>query len=193
MCPDRQLLSTFVDGEIPEPFSSRIASHIKDCQKCGKVVADYRGLSVNLRTAPSPDFAESQARVAQALTIQSGFARRQSVWSKSISMPLPIAAGVAVMFALLLALSIVSRPATGGGSFIATLQDPSQFQTVDFQTLKQTSGNSSEFVLQLPDGNFAISGSPVFLSAKGQQNSPELKGLILKTEEELASSTLEGK
>lgn len=50
MCPDKDLLSTFVDGEVPSPWNEQIKNHIDSCSNCQKIVEQYRFISSNLLT-----------------------------------------------------------------------------------------------------------------------------------------------
>ena len=51
MCPDAELLSAWVDSEVPSPWNERIASHVAVCPACGGRVASWRGLSERLRVS----------------------------------------------------------------------------------------------------------------------------------------------
>ncbi len=48
MCPDLDLLSAFVDGEVPSPWKERIEAHIKSCASCAAKVEEYRKLDAFL-------------------------------------------------------------------------------------------------------------------------------------------------
>ena len=57
MCPDKQLLSVYHDGELPSPWKEKMAAHLQGCAACQAVVASYARLSAVLRTeaAEGPD------------------------------------------------------------------------------------------------------------------------------------------
>jgi len=48
MCPDADLLSAFVDGEVPSPWKERIEAHIRSCPSCAAKVEEYRKLDAFL-------------------------------------------------------------------------------------------------------------------------------------------------
>lgn len=40
-CPDADLYSAYVDGEVPSPWKEKLQSHINSCQECKKRVTRY--------------------------------------------------------------------------------------------------------------------------------------------------------
>jgi hypothetical protein len=81
MCPDREIISLYLDGELPSPWKEKMESHLESCPKCQAGFAGYRNLNESLRAASAP-----------AETIQ---AAQDRVWSK---MPVPAAEDERVMF-----------------------------------------------------------------------------------------------
>lgn len=62
MCPDKELFSAYVDGEVPEPWCSRLADHIASCEKCRNIVATYSALKTKVKaggTEPSGELFDS--------------------------------------------------------------------------------------------------------------------------------------
>lgn len=62
MCPDKELFSAYVDGEVPEPWCSRLADHIASCEKCRDVVCTYSALKNKVKageTEPSGELFDS--------------------------------------------------------------------------------------------------------------------------------------
>jgi hypothetical protein len=41
MCPDRQLLSVYLDGELPSPWKEKMESHLASCPACRSVVETW--------------------------------------------------------------------------------------------------------------------------------------------------------
>ena len=41
MCPDRGLLSAYVDGEVPSPWKERLAAHLSECPSCAAQAARF--------------------------------------------------------------------------------------------------------------------------------------------------------
>jgi len=44
MCPDPQLLSIYLDGELPSPWKEKMQEHFKQCSKCMEKLENYRRL-----------------------------------------------------------------------------------------------------------------------------------------------------
>jgi anti-sigma factor RsiW len=169
MCPDRQLLSAFADGEIPEPFAARVRSHVGACPECAKVVQGYALISNRLKAAPEPSFSQSQGRIREELELREGMPNRgPSAWHRSVSIPLPLAAGIAAAFTLLLALSLLYRPVSSAPypqrAYVAQGEGNTgviNAQGVDFQLLKNAQASGAEFNIVIPGNQvFSYSGEP---------------------------------
>lgn len=55
ICPDKDLYSVYVDGELPSPWKEKLEAHLNDCAECRAVVNSYRNLSLKLATAGAPE------------------------------------------------------------------------------------------------------------------------------------------
>jgi anti-sigma factor RsiW len=53
MCPDRELLSAYFDGEVPSPWRERIARHLESCAACTRTLERYSGLAATLQDRSS--------------------------------------------------------------------------------------------------------------------------------------------
>ncbi len=49
MCPERELLSIYVDGELSKEAMERIAAHLETCSACAEIVIKYRRVRELLR------------------------------------------------------------------------------------------------------------------------------------------------
>ena len=47
-CPDKDLYSAYVDGELQSPWKEKIEVHLVSCEKCRSVVDSYRKISLKL-------------------------------------------------------------------------------------------------------------------------------------------------
>lgn len=47
-CPDKDLYSAYVDGELESPWKEKIEAHLVSCEKCRSVVDSYRKISLKL-------------------------------------------------------------------------------------------------------------------------------------------------
>ncbi|UTC75064.1 zf-HC2 domain-containing protein [Treponema sp. OMZ 792] len=47
-CPDKDLYSAYVDGELQSPWKEKIEAHLASCEKCSIVVDSYKKISLKL-------------------------------------------------------------------------------------------------------------------------------------------------
>ncbi len=47
-CPEKDIHSIYVDGELPENYIKQYESHLSSCEKCRNIVANYKKLSQQL-------------------------------------------------------------------------------------------------------------------------------------------------
>ncbi len=106
MCPDEELLSSFVDAEVPSPWKERIEQHLLSCSACGAKVESYRLLGRSLSMLSSPEerkgIGDAKARIAASLAHGKRRAQNsdpaapewiQRLLSARIALPLPVLAG----------------------------------------------------------------------------------------------------
>ncbi len=121
MCPDRELLSAWLDGEVPSPWRETMARHVEACPACAEAAEAMAGL----RAAFSADAAsmsgsadEAKRRCEERLRAElprspsygPAFAARPAWNRRALAVPLPLAAAAALAFvALGLALAETGR------------------------------------------------------------------------------------
>lgn len=144
MCPDRDLISAYVDGEVPSPWSERLEEHLASCPECAALAKSYSLLGESLRAetggADEAALARSVVRGRERLDflldtaspvgvpaapsrplrrLSRGFAAALSspAWRRSVSLPLPLAAAAAVLVILLggATAALAFRPAKNYG------------------------------------------------------------------------------
>lgn len=118
MCPDRELLSAFADGEVPSPWDAKIERHAADCPRCREALDGLRRLraafvesepsGVEGRVAERRDFEEARLELARSRvlarvneTLAARSRARPTLWSRRVSLPLPAAAAAALALGLL--------------------------------------------------------------------------------------------
>ena len=178
MCPDKELLSAFVDGEVPSPWKEKLERHLDGCPSCTSRVLAYRSLAARLGDAENTEEARAlgtaAARIAASINLEAGtLARRgripgaaKRLWSTRISLPMPyLAAGVAaILIAGLLAAGF--RTSTGQGAMASTsrILRPSQ---VSLEAIAQNVRQSSlqPVMIDMPaESVFSQYGNPVIVS-----------------------------
>ena len=115
MCPEHQIISLYLDNELPSPWKEKMEAHLETCPECRAALAGYSGLGEQLGDVPEDTIRAAQERVWAKLTApelaasekagpeiyrprraRSSFSR-QRVWNRTITLPLPAAAAAAVL------------------------------------------------------------------------------------------------
>jgi len=104
-CPDRQMLSVYLDGELPSPWKEKLESHVSGCPECAGRIKAYRNIALipGGGAATGEEIAVNAAgeRVWQRLdaSMKRGrmFPRSRAIWRRSVSLPVPVAAALLVV------------------------------------------------------------------------------------------------
>ena len=174
MCPDKQLLSAYCDGEVPSPWKEKITLHLKECAVCRGQVSRYRALGAVLKGGGLPRDCIHEASVRVRKKITAAPAPRPLPWKKRVSLPLTAAAAAALFFfGTGISLSFVARGALEPKPLaetrlrrtenVANIRDMNQL----LEILKDRD-TGREVTIRLPDmqKNFKLHGQPVFLRAE---------------------------
>jgi anti-sigma factor RsiW len=68
-CPNKDLLSAYLDQEIGSPWDAAIAGHLAACASCREKVAAWQDLSGRLKEAQTPDIEAAARRVRQRIDL----------------------------------------------------------------------------------------------------------------------------
>ncbi|MCL2441163.1 MAG: zf-HC2 domain-containing protein [Treponema sp.] len=129
MCPDKQLLSIYVDGELPSPWKEKIEVHINNCPICREMYDNFRHLHELFkkdttvtrtyveritdesapgkgeeRTYTEEEMQQTKERIWNNINEKRKY--RSRMWNRRLSIPLPAAAAAAVVIALVTGLWI---------------------------------------------------------------------------------------
>jgi anti-sigma factor RsiW len=111
MCPDREILSAYLDGEIGAPWDTAIAEHVDSCDRCREIYGRLEQTRRVLRGEPPLDWREPMERVRRGIRAGVPPVRPPlPVWRRAVRIPLPVAALAAALLLTLgisLALSVV--------------------------------------------------------------------------------------
>ena len=109
MCPDPQLLSIYLDGELPSPWKEKLQDHFTQCPKCKEKLENYKRQQILLRqdVLIEHNIIEQNIKERVWSKIESkhsfthNFNRRSSfiprIWKRRLSIPLPAAAAVIIL------------------------------------------------------------------------------------------------
>jgi len=186
VCPDRQLLSVYFDGELPSPWKEKMESHIAGCPACARRLETYRRGSLGKAAAAAGEgiagLESARERVWQKLEQRTGAdiprpraVRGAAAWRRSISIPLPVAAAAAVVLiaalAFLTVLRVTRTEGISGMTFASEteLDTPGIIPVADMEDVLQYLGsrdNGDIIILRLPESrNFVNYGEPSIVRA----------------------------
>ena len=109
-CPNKELFSAYLDGEIPSPWKERLATHLQKCYDCQKQYDSYQKLHIMMQRSAFPlekDFAQSffllAAKRKTALYKKKDNAKKmkKNWFYTSVSVPAPVCAAALVLLVLM--------------------------------------------------------------------------------------------
>jgi anti-sigma-K factor RskA len=182
MCPDPQLLSVYVDGELPSPWKEKMEAHLSKCSVCREKVERFKGLFANKQaeeqTLAQRLTTEAKDRIWKNLQTRSSqqFRSRSSLWRRRLSIPLPAAA--ALVFVVLAVFFVrypfadnvnVENLFSGPSNVIlAAEEEMPDFPVADLNDVFQflASDGTSVIIMELPENrSFLRSGEPAIVRA----------------------------
>ena len=114
-CPNQDLLSAYIDGEIPFPWKGAIEQHLQQCVACKKIYGQYMMVHRYMqRTSAEAEF-DAGASFAKLLekrnaVLQNKLQAQKQRWglssgerwfSSSVRVPVPAAAAAVLVFVLM--------------------------------------------------------------------------------------------
>jgi predicted anti-sigma-YlaC factor YlaD len=160
MCPDREILSAYLDGEIPAPWDQAVAEHLECCERCRELYARQEEVRRILRSEQPVSWQGPMERVRQGLLTRLPPLRETvSAWRRQVALPLPVAAFAALLM-LTLGVALAISIARMNVGFIRVTRAPSGGTEYQFAVpadkaealLKQLGGEevTREDVITLP-------------------------------------------
>jgi anti-sigma factor RsiW len=187
VCPDRQLLSVYFDGELPSPWKEKMEAHIAGCPACTRRLEAYRRVSLGKAAAAAGEgdagLEPARERVwqkleqsmdAYSMPAKPRAVRRGAAWRRSVSIPLPAVAAAIVLLVALAFLAVMRVTSTEGMSGMtfasdAELETPGIIPVADMEDVLQYLGsrdNGDIIILRLPESrNFVNYGEPSIVRA----------------------------
>lgn len=177
MCPDHQILSVYLDKELPSPWKEKMEEHLSSCPDCRKLMERYTAVSGVI--SPGDDGCADYINTAKD-RVWENLSRLQvnekrthpHAWKTSVSLPLPAAIAAALVIAVLAAYvggPLVHKTAPGMNT-IANLDAQGIIPVSDIsriiQYLDAQENSSNMVIIRLPDTqNFMSSGEPTIIRA----------------------------
>lgn len=108
-CPDHELISAYIDNEVPAEFSAMIAAHLEKCPKCRAIYNTYQSIEAQMQeldnTTPVPDFSSSfqslMLRRAAVINEKHELNTARSWFYTSVKVPVPLIAAAVALFVLM--------------------------------------------------------------------------------------------
>ena len=98
MCPDREILSAYFDGEVPALWERQIAEHVAGCQRCTAWLRELENTRRLLSEEEVQSWRTPMERVRRRILAHAPSERsRIAVWRRQISVPVPVAALAAAL------------------------------------------------------------------------------------------------
>ena len=115
MCPDQQIISLYLDDELPSPWKEKFEAHLASCGNCQNHLDQYRGIRNIMREDRAGVSAELESRVWNRIITDSlnrpviagnipslaAKTRSPSFWSRGVTLPVPAAATAAIIFVII--------------------------------------------------------------------------------------------
>jgi len=199
MCPDPQLLSIYIDGEMPSPWKEKLEAHLAQCSKCKEKLDNYKKLQGKLFDVTlEQKHNDAKDRVWEKLQSQkqsrtwnsAGFRQRDSrlsgLWRKRFSIPMPAAAAAVIL--IILAAVFISGGFGKSNDPVNHFADSSEraniiFAAEDMPVIPMSDLNSvfqylvsdgtDIIILRLPESrSFSRSGDPTIVRAADYRRFP---------------------
>jgi len=167
MCPDRQILSVYFDGELDSPWKEKFEKHLEACPSCREHLAAYQVTRQRLVESP---FNREQAALDRILE-KTGYALkpRRRFWTGSVTLPIPVASAAGlIMILTLAALIILRQPVKTNEHSLAGLEMQEMIPVSDMASFFQNLGNANStemVIIRLPNTTFRNAGEPRMLRA----------------------------
>lgn len=111
ICPDKIVVSEYVDGELPSPWKEKLQSHIAECSDCEASYTVYRKISDSMKNEASgktknfdygASFEKLKVKLQQRVVVHAHGNHEESgtktFWQRSIKLPVPaLAAAVLIL------------------------------------------------------------------------------------------------
>jgi hypothetical protein len=176
MCPDHQILSVYMDGELPSPWKEKMEHHLALCARCREKLEAYRRTSRLLDRAGDGALEGAKERIWLKLEDrrEQRFIQPPGIWHRSVAVPFPVAAAAAaLLFITLGALAFRQfffTPAAPDGMAAGVGLDlPGIMPVSDMSGILQYLGSQDSgdiVILRLPESrNFMSSGEPRIIKA----------------------------
>jgi anti-sigma factor RsiW len=189
MCPDRQILSVYFDNELHSPWKEKLEAHLEQCPECRARLEGYRFIREPVTGPLGPGelaahIETARERLWQKIGPLAAQKCRPRLWSRSIAVPVPLAAAAALIMVIAFAAVLAGRPSPGAvpDSQMAAAGLGVDVQGIipisDMNGILQYLGNENAadmVIIRLPESkSFISTGEPTIIRASdySRRNEP---------------------
>jgi len=118
MCPEPQLLSIYVDGELPSPWREKMDAHLKECSACREKFENHKKLrelfnkDASAKKIDESEIQSSKEKIWRNIEAKRRFTPYPGILRRRISISIPAAAAAAIIIAL------ITMFISGGGNIL---------------------------------------------------------------------------
>jgi anti-sigma-K factor RskA len=175
MCPEREILSAYVDGELSKEETQAVTVHLKGCPHCARVVSRYRKVQGQLRDETIDAFFQESDIESIKHRIAIELERYQRTphpfWHRKVGIPwVAAAASFAFILGGIFSYALLRPKSLASMSFLES--HPSLNVTINVKNMKQlldilnSQQGIREITIQLPESpQFEFRSEPVFIRA----------------------------
>jgi anti-sigma factor RsiW len=170
MCPDRQILSVYLDQELPSPWKEKMEAHLAECPACKARLDRYTLLSQGFAES-GPDPENHKDAVWRRLREKQGkIPARPLLWRRSVSIPLPAAAAAAAALVFAFVFLLSEKPAVQiQDTAVAAGMDVQGIAAQDISGVLRYLGSEDTadiVIIRLPESkSFTSLGEPTIIKA----------------------------
>jgi len=183
MCPDQQILSVYIDEELPSPWKEKLEHHLTECSACRERVESFLHFRELLKKDTTIKQEVIKEKVWQKLASRQGIRHHKRIWQRRLSIPLPAAAAAVLIIAFMTVMwfrggqinnngmaSQQADPYTNANFFLAA-EDEVMHGTIPLEDINSvlqylTSESIDTIIFNLPESrNFYRTGEPAIVRA----------------------------
>ena len=173
MCPDRQILSVYFDGELESPWKEKCEKHLENCPSCRERLKAYLLTRQKLSINPEQSLEQAFARVWEKTTFEvevKPVKPRRRFWASSITIPVPLATAAALVMVIAITVLVATRPQEKiSEPQLAGLEMQEMIPVSDMASFFQYLGSEmispDMVIINLPETTFKNAGEPRMLRA----------------------------
>lgn len=172
MCPDKNILSAYFDGELDTRWNLEVEAHVAECDSCKSVLADFRVVSDTLASQEELSI-EGRSIISAWNVLQAHMAVAfpGPVWKRRFQVPIPVFAFLTLLVIALsigLVMSLFSQKSYDPFNTVSrTLLEGRELSSVDeILNYLDTRGEGGSFTFQLPqDTKLRLWSEPTLIRA----------------------------